>query len=192
MAWKTIPSYPNYEASELGQIRHKQTLKPLAIIQKKYPQTSLYRDGRAHSVFIHVLVAEAFLGPRPTGLQVNHIDGNKQNNHASNLEYVTASENMRHAYRHALVIRPRGENSPTAKLNNEQVRQIVGLRRTLTQRQIADQFGVSVPLIQKIHSGEMWSEVTRELLPTRSPKTKKLRSAYLGKAQQPTETRNTP
>lgn len=46
---------------------------------------------------IHKLVAEAFLGNKPPKHEINHKDGNKSNNHASNLEYVTHKENIRHA-----------------------------------------------------------------------------------------------
>lgn len=83
----------------------------------------VYRDGRIYSVWsekflklkpsgdgycqcllgmkftkAHIAVAHAFLGPRPEGKEVNHIDGNKSNNHFSNLEYVTHSENIKHSY----------------------------------------------------------------------------------------------
>lgn len=66
---------------------------------KGYRQVNLCKDNRQHSVKVHRLVAAAFLGPKPDGLQVNHIDGDKNNNHVSNLEYVTAKENTRHAHR---------------------------------------------------------------------------------------------
>ena len=46
---------------------------------------------------IHSIVAECALGPRPEGLVINHIDGNKLNNHPNNLEYCTIAENIRHA-----------------------------------------------------------------------------------------------
>ena len=48
-----------------------------------------------HAYTIHRLVAEAHLGPRPKGYEINHIDEDKQNNVLSNLEYVTHTENMR-------------------------------------------------------------------------------------------------
>lgn len=57
---------------------------------------------------MHKLVAEVFLGSRPPGMQVDHIDGNKRNNAASNLEYVTGKESMRRAYRLGLVKPPPG------------------------------------------------------------------------------------
>lgn len=56
-------------------------------------------DGNHLTIFIHRLVAEVFIGPRPAGTEVNHKDGNKQNPIVTNLEYVTHLENVRHAIR---------------------------------------------------------------------------------------------
>ena len=64
-----------------------------------YLQVRLWRNGCRRTVRIHRMVAEAFLGPRPTGLTVNHKDGDKINNCVGNLEYVTSGENTRHAIR---------------------------------------------------------------------------------------------
>lgn len=63
----------------------------------------------------HVLVALAFLGDRK-GLEVNHIDGVKSNNHISNLEYVTRSQNVRHALDNGLKIPAKGERIARSKL----------------------------------------------------------------------------
>lgn len=61
-----------------------------------YEQVSLSVDGKSHKVYVHRLVAEAFLtGKHDT---VNHVDGNKLNNSVDNLEWVSYSENNLHAY----------------------------------------------------------------------------------------------
>lgn len=64
-----------------------------------YLQVSLSRGWQASSIShnIHNLVMEAFVGPRPIGFEVNHIDGDKSNNNLWNLEYVTHKQNMLHA-----------------------------------------------------------------------------------------------
>ena len=64
-----------------------------------YMQVGLSIDGKTATRYVHGLVAEAFLGLRPTGYDVNHIDGDKANNAVLNLEYCTRSENHRHAFR---------------------------------------------------------------------------------------------
>ena len=61
------------------------------------------------SINTHIIIAKEYLGERPEGYQVNHIDGNKLNNHYTNLEYVTQQENLDHALRtglHACSYRP--------------------------------------------------------------------------------------
>jgi len=67
--------------------------------QDGYLKVSLCLRGQRQHKFIHDLVSREFLGPRPCGTQVNHKDGKKTNNHFSNLEYVTAKENVRHAWK---------------------------------------------------------------------------------------------
>lgn len=71
----------------------------------RYLKVALHWNGKRHDTPVHHLVAEAFLGPRPLGLEINHRDGNPQNNRADNLEYVTHSENVRHGW--ATTRRPR-------------------------------------------------------------------------------------
>lgn len=67
-----------------------------------YYQATLCSKGVITVKKIHCLVAEAFLGQRPYKHDINHKDGNKGNNHYSNLEYVTRSKNMKHAYENGL------------------------------------------------------------------------------------------
>lgn len=78
--------------------------KILKIQELEYPVVGLYRDGRLKRFFVHRLLYEAFRGMIPTGMQINHKDTDKYHCHLHNLEVVTQSENMQHAYRHGLVM----------------------------------------------------------------------------------------
>jgi HNH endonuclease len=73
---------------------------------------------------VHRLVAEAFV-PNPGGLpEVNHRDGDKGNNCASNLEWVTHQRNIQHAYGMGLIVNPHGEVARRAILTQEEVDEI--------------------------------------------------------------------
>lgn len=99
--WKEIEGYKNYLVSDEGQIYSKflgRCLKPDISIFG-YKRVSLRNATGAKHFSVHSLVAEAFIGPRPEGLQVNHKDENKLNNQVENLEYVTPKENSNHGTR---------------------------------------------------------------------------------------------
>lgn len=87
-------------------------------------------DGTRETAYAHDLVAEAWIGPKPDGVTVNHKDGNKLNNIPENLEYATYSENISHAYRLGLnsadkKYRPRyGESCSLSKFTDEQAEEI--------------------------------------------------------------------
>lgn len=108
---KIIECAPGYEIDTEGSVYNIKTgrkLKPRLVgyegAGSQYVQYRLYTGNcKAVSKYGHRLVAEAFI-PNPHGLeQVNHIDGNKQHNAVVNLEWCSASENMRHAYGSGLV-----------------------------------------------------------------------------------------
>lgn len=76
-------------------------LKELSVFPNKvnsYLIVGLVKDGKQILVYHHRLMAKAFIPNPENKPYVNHIDGNKQNNSLSNLEWVTASENVQHAY----------------------------------------------------------------------------------------------
>lgn len=62
-----------------------------------YKQVCLILDGKQRQLLVHRIVAELFLGKSLEKTQVNHIDGDRTNNKVENLEWVTGSENMKHA-----------------------------------------------------------------------------------------------
>lgn len=106
--WKDIPSWKNYQASNLGNVRSVFGGKPKILVQtsnhsgdsektkKGYLCVFPCDNGNKQCKPVHILVCEAF-HPKPKGkgdnLQVNHKDENKWNNRADNLEWVTPSEN---------------------------------------------------------------------------------------------------
>lgn len=112
--WRPVVGFEeSYEVSDEGNVRSKdryvrcsrgektrpwkgkQLSKILAA--KGYYQVSLCVEGRISKVYVHRLVAEAFYSERNE--TVNHIDGDKTNNHKGNLEWVTYGENNSHAFR---------------------------------------------------------------------------------------------
>jgi len=114
--WRPIPGWRGYyEASDTGLIRSiprtvhhprggarnlkGRVLRP-SRNHKGYQIVVLARDGKRFAYAVHRLVAETFLGPLPDGLVTCHIDGDNQNNAASNLRYATASENNLDIVRH--------------------------------------------------------------------------------------------
>ncbi len=96
--WKNIPDYPNYEVSDLGQVRSKLTnniLKPE--VRSGYLGLQIRNKDGSKKFNIHQLVALAFIGDCPSGYFINHKDGVKTNNKLTNLEYVSPSGNSKHA-----------------------------------------------------------------------------------------------
>lgn len=98
--WKTIREAPRYRVSSMGQIHSLITNAPkLAFPDKKgYQRVQLYVSaGEAITRKVHRIVAEHFIPNPDNKPQVNHIDGDKQNNNVANLEWATQIENMSHA-----------------------------------------------------------------------------------------------
>jgi len=104
--WRLIPSHPAYEASNLGRIRRRSTDRVIAQRlhhRDGYLQSGLHTlDGRKRTVFVHVLVAEAWLGRRPDNHEVDHVLGIKTDNRPRWLRYVTRSTNMKACWRRRL------------------------------------------------------------------------------------------
>lgn len=165
--WMPVVGFEGYEVSRTGRVRRstKGYNRPkgyeLAVVVKNgYRTTTLTKDRKTYYPKIAKLVAAAFIGPRPHGLQINHIDGKKHHDHANNLEYVTASENKKHAFRLGLIKRPNfcnGSKHQNAKLNERKVKLI----RASKERQsvLAAKYGVSRALICMVKAGTGWTHV---------------------------------
>lgn len=127
--WKPIKGYEDYyEVSNLGRVRSKDRIiyrtkkgfqhKPGIIMNPTgngngYLIVPLNRHGKRKNHYVHRLVAEAFIDNPKCKPQVNHLDHNRKNNNAENLEWVTCTENIR--YSAHLVRHPRFNNKKTNK-----------------------------------------------------------------------------
>jgi hypothetical protein len=105
--WIRIPEWDFYEVSDDGQVRSQdrqirtrwgttflrkgKVLKPIS--HRGYWAVTLREEGRNRTTKVHTLVLEAFVGPRPDGLEARHLDGNTDNNSLQNLKWGTRSEN---------------------------------------------------------------------------------------------------
>lgn len=94
--WIDVKDTPEYQVSNLGRVRNARNgrvLKPLTH-GNAYQRVTIHGKHR----YIHRLVADSFFDGDHSHLDVNHIDGNKLNNHISNLEWCTRQENIKHAF----------------------------------------------------------------------------------------------
>jgi hypothetical protein len=105
--WKTITGFENYEVSNYGFVKRKKSkrlLKP-EINPTGYMIVTLYGKSGKKRKSVHRLVCSEFNSLSEfLGAEVNHIDGDKTNNHLSNLEWVTHTENIRHAFKIGLIV----------------------------------------------------------------------------------------
>ena len=113
--WKSIDGHPLYEVSSAGRVRRGDFVFKTPIGSAGYPLVML---GNRKHYSVHRLVALAFLEKAPDCTQVNHINGIRSDNRLENLEWCTASQNVKHGF--AMGRRPtcdgkRGEQHPTSK-----------------------------------------------------------------------------
>lgn len=115
--------------------------------------------GVVHQIAVHQIVCQAFHGSAPLkGMEPNHKNGDKQDNTASNLEWMTRSQNQRHAADTGL--KPVGEKSHLAKLTAAAVREIRRMAGSCSQRQIAAIFNISQTQVSRITSGQDWKQLS--------------------------------
>ena len=165
MIWKDIPAFSGrYEVSDTGEIRNVKTklvrkarVNKFGYLQMNFPKN----DGSGQSITkaIHRLVAEAFI-PNPLNLpEVNHKDGNKLNNAVGNLEWVTVSDNQKHAFLLGLSYVYRGSDHINAKLTEEDVNEIkIRYKKNVSFQKLADEYGVSPTTIRRVIRGERYTE----------------------------------
>lgn len=177
--WRDIPGYEGkYKINEEGKVLSlgrltpnkqgmcnrkdkilKQHLTPIG-----YYRVKLYKDKNTkHTCFVHKLVAETFLENPDNYIEVNHIDGNKLNNHYINIEWCSRSHNVRETYR--LGLKPestyKGSGNATSKLTEDQVLSIrdeysIG---GISQKSLAVKYNVSLSLIHMLVHRQIWKHI---------------------------------
>lgn len=166
--WKTISGASNYEVSDLGRVRrslnapsHPNATPGRVMSARPDPSTGYCRvsirgdDGKLMRAQAHRLVAYAFMSPARKGLQVNHLDGNKENNALKNLEWCTPQENVKHAWSTGLCTPSRGEKHGMAKVSDEMsivIRDAAS--RGVSQKDIANVMNVTDACISSIVLGK--------------------------------------
>lgn len=170
-SWKTIIGYENYEINSSGAVRRRTKSKngvfDVGFVLKSrldkygYLTVALYKDSAksGKTITVHSLVLLCFLGPRPQGFEINHKDGNKQNNHISNLEYCTSEENRNHAIKMGLT--SRGEDHYKAKLNNaiiHEMRRLYYIKK-LPVSILHRKFGISKTHFLRCVQGKNWQHL---------------------------------
>jgi HNH endonuclease len=156
---RRINSLPNYLADSDGHIwREKDdaiTPLPERKLNNGYLAVTVMVNGKPGIRHVHVLVAEAFHGPRPTGQVVRHLTGDKTINTPQQLAYGTRKDNAADDRRHGKV--RRGENHPRAKLTAADAHAVrEALKMNVERKVIAANFGVSVYCITDIALGRRW------------------------------------
>lgn len=171
--WKDITGYKGiYQISNHGRLRRiwkksrrnpegKLKILNCSLSNDGYCKADLWKNKKRKTYRIHRLVSFEFIENPLNKPQVNHIDGNKINNHVDNLEWCTCSENIKHAYKTGLkkfTGKIYGEKNGSSKLTQKQVDQIKELKGLKKQKEIAKMFNVSPRTISDIYTGRTWSK----------------------------------
>lgn len=156
--WQRIGSTNKY-VSNMGRVKKifyhgKEVLMKQWTTNKGYKMVEIDNSNRS----VHILVAEAFI-PNPLKKpEVNHKFGIKSDNRATELEWMTHQENIKHSFDIGLQSN-KGENHPQAILTLEKSKEIKTLiaLKSMTQRKIAAMYGVGEHTISKIKVGKLWN-----------------------------------
>lgn len=166
-SWKTIEGYPRHQCSNTGKIRYS---KENRWIESKYRKNwagyflvNLY-DGqhpKGKTFSVHGIIALNLI-PNPSQYPIiNHIDGNKENNSITNLEWCSHQHNSQHAFRLGLRNDMKGENNHAAKLNFKKVNEIREkyLTGAYTYVNLSKEYNMSIISIKRIIRNRSWFDI---------------------------------
>ena len=142
-----------------GRVRvfKSKILKPF-ISKSGYPTATLSISGKNIKRSVHRLVAETFIENSFNKSDVNHIDGNKENNKVENLEWVSHSENLYHF--HKLSDSNSGERNNLSKLKDDDIPVIREMHADgISSKRISELFKVDYKTIWRIVTHQTWKNV---------------------------------
>ena len=148
----------DYSVSDKGEVRKDTTNYLMKLqIQQGYSHVTIQINGKAKRFRVHRLVAEAFI-PNPDGKPyVNHIDGNRQNNSITNLEWVTPAENTRHAIDTGLMFPTKERAVVQFSLDGEKIAEYVSIRAAARETNSKDEkICLCCQLQREQHNGYQW------------------------------------
>ena len=160
--WKSVEGYEGlYEISNLGRfarLRNGERFIRRINYATSYPSVSFLKrncDKTQKSMNLHTLVAKTFIGPRPNGYIIRHLDGDRYNAKASNLAYGTVEQNLEDSVKHQTYKGSRNGRSLLCEKGAEAVRMLLEQGNTLSS--IAKRLNVSIGTIHAIKTGRNWS-----------------------------------
>lgn len=159
--WKRFNDF--LEVSNFGNVKSHKKIINGEVCKNGYKRIHVSNNGTQYKYLVHRLVAETFIENPLNKPQVNHIDGNKQNNKVENLEWVTCSENNKHAYKTNLKS-AKGENNGFCKLTEKQVLEIrslyeKGKHNGYNANELAKKYNVSSKTILNIINKKIWKHI---------------------------------
>ena len=163
----SVLGFPLYAIDSEGNIWSHKTKKFLVPVKDKYGYFRIHivdETGKPRTLLIHRLVAKMFLPTQEPSLQIDHIDGNKQNNKVSNLRWVSNRENAHYAMKNGLM--------PHAVFMFEDVvrRICVDLANGISVAEISKKTGFSYHAITAIRLKRNWTHISKDFV---FPSTKK-------------------
>lgn len=137
---RSLDRWVTYTGGKLGA-RHLHLGKVLKVDERNgYALVPLSSNSKSRVAFVHRLVLEAFVGPRPIGMEACHYDGDRQNNNVTNLRWDTRSNNVKDCLRHGTQAKARLTHCPRNHPYDEEntIRSSEGHRRCRTCRREQD------------------------------------------------------
>ncbi len=172
--WRDVFDNPGYQVSEEGQVRSSprivtQPCRWGGMIQRTF-EGKILKPGKNTKGYLHVslgkgntqlvakLVAQVFIGPCPDGAEVNHKDGDKNNNSVGNLEYVTSTENNHHALRTGL---------RRMKVQDSEIPKLREMAKMMSLREVGRRTGIHHSYVRYLIDGKRICNGPNHEVPTR-------------------------